>query len=116
MHPQVRLLYLAIFAYVAAEIGVATWMVDFLQKSRHISVVESSMYLSVHFAGIAVGRLFGSLFVDRLGHLQSLLLFSVLSSGFYCHRQFWACLCIHRTCLHRLWILHYISYCHRRHF
>ena len=82
MHPQVRLLYLAIFAYVAAEIGVATWMVDFLQKSRHISVVESSMYLSVHFAGIAVGRLFGSLFVDRLGHLQSLLLFSVLSAAF----------------------------------
>lgn len=81
LHPNVRLLYLAIFSYVAAEMGVATWMMDFLQQFRHISVMESSMYLSVHFAGIAVGRLLGSLFVDRLGHLQSLLLFSALSAA-----------------------------------
>ena len=82
LHPNVRLLYLAIFSYVAAEMGVATWMMDFLQQFRHISVMESSVYLSVHFAGIAVGRLLGSLFVDRMGHLQSLLLFSALSSAF----------------------------------
>lgn len=80
--PQVRLLYIAIFAYVAAEISVATWMVDFLQTSRHISVVSSSLYLSVHFGGMAAGRFLGSLFVDRLGHLRSLLLFSALSAAF----------------------------------
>lgn len=79
-HHQVRLLYLAIFSYVAAEISLSTWMVDFVQKVRHISIVESSMYLSIHFTGMAVGRLLGSLFVDRLGHLQSLLLFSALAA------------------------------------
>lgn len=81
-HPRVRFLYFAIFSYVAAEIGLSTWMVDFLQKARHVSVVESSLYLSIHFTGMAVGRFLGSIFVDRLGHLQSLLLFSALSTAF----------------------------------
>lgn len=77
---EVLLMYLVIFAYVATEIGMATWLVDFLQKEKQVTVVQSSLYLSVHFAGMTAGRLLGSLFVDKVGHLRSLLLFSSLAA------------------------------------
>lgn len=76
---EVLLMYVVIFAYVAAEIGVATWMVEFVQKAKGVSSSAGAMYLSIHFAGMMIGRLFGSLFVDKLGHLKSLLLFSAMS-------------------------------------
>lgn len=76
---DVLLMYVVIFAYVAAEIGMATWMVEFFQQERHVSVVASSLYLSIHFAGMTIGRLLGSFFVDKAGHLKSLLIFSLLA-------------------------------------
>lgn len=76
---QVLLMYVVIFAYVAAEIGAATWLADFWQNAKGIPAVTSSMYLSIHFAGMTVGRLLGSLFVDRAGHLRSLLLFTAVA-------------------------------------
>lgn len=77
---EVLLMYLVIFAYVATEIGVATWLVDFFQKGKGISVVASSVYFSAYFVGMTAGRLLGSLFVDRVGHLKSLLIFSTMAA------------------------------------
>lgn len=76
---EVLLMYVVIFAYVAAEIGIATWMVEFVQKAKGVSSAAGAMYLSIHFAGMMIGRLLGSLFVDKVGHLKSLLIFSVMS-------------------------------------
>ena len=79
---RVLLMYTAIFAYVAAEVGMATWFVGFLQNEKQISAAGSSAYFAIYFAGMTVGRLLGSLFVDRLGHMKSLLLFTALSGLF----------------------------------
>lgn len=78
---EVLLMYVVVFAYVAAEIGVATWLVEFLQKMKGISAVTSSLYLSVHFAGMTIGRLLGSMFVDKIGHLKCLLIFTGMAIG-----------------------------------
>lgn len=77
---EVLLMYVVIFAYVATEIGMATWLVEFFQKAKHISVTASSMYLSIYFVGMTAGRLLGSLFVDKVGHLKSLLIFSTMAA------------------------------------
>lgn len=77
---EVILMYIVIFAYVAAEICMATWMVEFLQISKHISAAGSSIYFSVYFACMTAGRLLGSLFVDRIGHVKSLLIFSSMAA------------------------------------
>jgi MFS transporter, FHS family, glucose/mannose:H+ symporter len=66
--------YLYVAAYVAAEIGLASWIVNYLQQVKGQSVVLSSTYLSLFFAGIMLGRLAGSFLVERLGYLRSLLL------------------------------------------
>lgn len=65
------------FAYMAAEIGTASWLVDFYQDIKHFSVIESSSSLSLFYIGITAGRFAGSLFVDRLGHIPSVLFASV---------------------------------------
>ncbi|OQY36660.1 MAG: hypothetical protein B6229_09610, partial [Spirochaetaceae bacterium 4572_7] len=58
---------IGITAYVAAEIGIAAWIVEFLQKVKDFSVIKSSLYLSVYFGFLMIGRLIGSTFVDRSG-------------------------------------------------
>mgnify|MGYP005836133639 CR=1 FL=1 len=74
-------LYLLIAAYVAAEIGLAAWMVEFLQKVKAQPPVTSSLYLSLYFALIMVGRLVGSLLVERAGYLRALFIASAASAA-----------------------------------
>lgn len=80
LHKKVLFMYVVIFAYVAAEIGTATWFVEFLQKEKQMPASVSSICFSIYFVGMTVGRLLGSLFVDRVGHRRSLLIFTGISS------------------------------------
>lgn len=72
-------LYILIFAYVAAEIATASWLVEFLQKIRLQSIVISSTYLSMFFGCMMLGRLIGSFIVDKIGHVRIMTLFSIAS-------------------------------------
>jgi FHS family glucose/mannose:H+ symporter-like MFS transporter len=65
--------YVAITFYVASEIGIASWLVTFLQEIRNTPVTASSLSLSLFFAMIMVGRLIGGFFVHRIGYLRSIL-------------------------------------------
>lgn len=76
---DILFMYFIIFSYVATEIGMATWLVEFLQKAKNVSSTASSLYLSIYFAGMTAGRLLGSLFVDKIGYLKSLLIFSSMA-------------------------------------
>jgi fucose permease len=69
--------YAAICFYVAAEIGMGSWLVTFLQETRSISVTASNQSLSLFFAMIMVGRLVGAFFVQRVGYLRSILFMSI---------------------------------------
>jgi fucose permease len=80
--------YLAIAVYVAAEIGIASWLVAYLQDIRNISVTSSNQALSLFFAMLMIGRLIGGFFVHRLGYVHSILFagvgsFIVLTIGVF---------------------------------
>ena len=65
--------YLLVTAYVAAEIGIAAWIVEFLQQVKGFSVETSSIYLSLFFAAIMAGRFAGSFVVERIGYIKVML-------------------------------------------
>ena len=71
--PSMRWFYLLLSFYVATELGVAAWLVEFLQQVRGLSVGWSSLFLSLFFGAIMVGRLVGSMVVERVGYLKSML-------------------------------------------
>lgn len=66
--------YLLICSYVAVELGLAAWLVEYLQQIQHVSVYHSSLYLSGFFALIMTGRFFGSWWVERVGYLRMITL------------------------------------------
>jgi len=71
--------YAAIAFYVAAEIGVGSWLVTFLQETRGQSVLASNQNLSLFFGLLTLGRLIGGFIVHRLGYLRSILFASTAS-------------------------------------
>ncbi|MBI5823473.1 MAG: MFS transporter [Chloroflexi bacterium] len=71
--------YAAIAFYVAAEIGVASWLVTFLQEIRGESVAASNQSLSLFFTLLMLGRLAGGFIVHRLGYLRSILFAAIAS-------------------------------------
>ena len=56
---QLPWFYVAITFYVAAEIGLASWLVTFLQQIRSAPVAFSNQSLSLFFAMMMLGRLIG---------------------------------------------------------
>ena len=56
-----------------SEIGFGAWLVEFLQQARSQSVTTSTLFLSLFFGAITVGRLIGSFLVERIGYLRSAL-------------------------------------------
>lgn len=62
---RMRHYYLLIAAYVAVELSVAAWLMEFLQQERGMSVGGSSIYLSSFFVLLMLGRLLGALVVER---------------------------------------------------
>ncbi len=71
--PRMAWLYVAIVAYVAAEIGIASWLVEYLQKIRGQGVETSTQALSLYFGLMMMGRFIGSFVIERLGYLTSIL-------------------------------------------
>jgi fucose permease len=69
--------YFAIALYVAAEIGIGSWMVTFLQRDHGLSVAASNQALTFFFAMIMLGRFIGGFFVQRIGYLRSILIASI---------------------------------------
>ena len=59
------LLGLAIGLYVAAEVGVSSWLVRFLEPAP---LTTATLALSLYWAGLAVGRLVSSGLADRFDH------------------------------------------------
>lgn len=70
--PQMLWFYLLIGAYVSVEIGLAAWMVEYLQRIRGVAEAASQYYLSGFFVAIMVGRLAGSFLIERIGYLRSI--------------------------------------------
>jgi MFS transporter, FHS family, glucose/mannose:H+ symporter len=67
--------------YVSAEIGVASWIVIYLQRIHNLEITASAVFLSLYFAGIMIGRLIGTVFVDRVGYLRSILIMTLCATA-----------------------------------
>ena len=74
---QLPWFYVAITFYVAAEIGIGSWLVTFLQKISGASVASSNQALSLFFAMMMLGRLIGGFFVHRIGYLRSIFFMTI---------------------------------------
>ncbi len=77
---QMIFFFASITLYVAAEIGVGAWLVEFLQKIKLQSISQSTFYLALFFGTITAGRFMGSFFVSRIGYLKSLLYAGLLAA------------------------------------
>jgi fucose permease len=75
--PTMIFFYLAIGLYVATELGIANWIVEYLSKSKGLAQSTASYYLSGFFGCIMVGRLVGSVIVERIGYLRSVWLATI---------------------------------------
>jgi len=58
---------IAIAAFVAAEVGVSSWLVRFLDPAP---LTTATLALSLYWAGLTVGRLVSSAIADRFDHLR----------------------------------------------
>ena len=77
--PSLLWFYISIGLYVASEIGIASWMVAFLQKEQSLSVTASTTSLTLFFGTIMLGRFVGGFIVHRIGYLRSILFASLAS-------------------------------------
>lgn len=59
-----------------AEIGISSWLVNFLQVNNGMSVDASSFYLSAFFIIFTCGRLFGGFLVEKIGYMRILICFA----------------------------------------
>ena len=76
---RLPLYYASMLFYVAAEIGLASWMVVYLQQERAMSAAASNNHLALFFGLLMLGRFLGSFIVKRLGYLRSTLIASLLA-------------------------------------
>ncbi len=67
------LLYLANFLYMAAEMGISTWIVAFYMYDGMYTPADGAKFLSLFYLGMTSGRIVGSIFVDKLGRCSSVL-------------------------------------------
>ena len=79
--PEMLWYYAAITIYVAIELGISSWIVEFLQKIHGQSVTQSTQALSLYFGLMMLGRFVGSFFVERLGYLKSILFAALCASA-----------------------------------
>ena len=77
--PSLIWYYISIALYVAVEIGIASWMVTFLQNEQSQSVADSTRALTIFFGTIMLGRFIGGFLVHRIGYLRSILFASIAS-------------------------------------
>lgn len=66
--------YVLIAAYVAVELSVAAWLMEFLQQERGMSVGTSSIYLSSFFVLLMLGRLLGAFIVEHLEYTVAIFI------------------------------------------
>jgi fucose permease len=60
--------------YVFAEMGTASWLVNFIEKTYAFDKSRSSFYLALFFGLLTVGRLVGGFIAERVGYLRLVLI------------------------------------------
>ena len=92
--PTLLLFYFAITCYVAVEISIGAWLVEYLQQIHGLGVSQSTLALSLFFGLVMVGRLVGSVVVDRIGYLRAVVIAMACGTlcigiGLFVPQAFW---------------------------
>jgi fucose permease len=69
--------YFLIAIYVSTELGIGSWIVEFMQTQKGLEVGLSTQMLSLYFGLMMTGRLMGSFFIERIGYLRIMLFASL---------------------------------------
>lgn len=75
-----KLMYLYMLAigfYVAAEMNVGNWFINYMNDSFKYNENKSSIYAALFFGIFTVGRLFGGFVAEKFGYIRTVL-FSVI--------------------------------------
>jgi len=86
--PALYVLMIAISVYVAAEVGVATWLPTLLHVRNHLSISVGALYLSLFYLLYTLGRFAGSVVVHRFGTVRSITVSALLAAVFVASAQF----------------------------
>ncbi len=83
-------------AYVAAELSLGAWMMEYLQQRHQFSVDRSSRYLSAFFVMLMLGRLLGAWVVERVNYLWAVAVALIatgvcIAAGLLINRQLFSC-------------------------
>ncbi|MBE0696186.1 MAG: MFS transporter, partial [Anaerolineaceae bacterium] len=81
LQPGMNWYFLLMILYVSSEIGVASWIIVYLQRIHNLGVTQSSAFLSIYFAGLMIGRLLGTIFVEKVGYQRSILIVSICATA-----------------------------------
>ncbi len=78
-HPQLRLGVIAIFVYVGAEVGISSFLINYLEDARigALDAVTATQYVSYYWGGAMVGRFLGSALMRRISPHTLLCLFAL---------------------------------------
>ena len=69
--------YFLIATYCAAEIGLGSWMAEYLQRVKGQSIATSSSFLAIYFGMIMCGRLISSFIVERIGYKKIMIICAI---------------------------------------
>ncbi len=80
-HRQVRLGVIAIFVYVGAEVGISSFLINYLEDPRigGIDAVTATRYVSYYWGGAMLGRFAGALLMRRVRPRALLCLFALVA-------------------------------------
>jgi MFS transporter, FHS family, L-fucose permease len=80
-HRQVRLGVLAIFVYVGAEVGISSFLINYLEDPRigGIDAVTATRFVSYYWGGAMLGRFLGSALMRRISPRTLLCLFALIA-------------------------------------
>jgi len=73
------LLSILILFYVSAEIGISSWMIDYLYKVKEFNLKSASMMLTLFWALMTIGRFLASFIVERVGYIKSMIISTFLA-------------------------------------
>ncbi len=74
---------LALGFYVAAEMNVGNWFVNFMHDTYKFDSNKSSFYIALFFGTFAIGRLFGGFAAEKFGYMKSVLVSGSIGFGLF---------------------------------
>lgn len=78
--PNLKFGIFALFMYVGAEVGIGTYLTNYIADRLSITESSASFYLSYYWGGMLVGRFLGAFFLQRFQSTRVLFVVSFIAA------------------------------------